>query len=66
MFEIISKFLFLVSGCLNGALSSLAAHELGTVCVKELCNRTGVAPGDISEVILGQVLTAGNHLYNYK
>lgn len=45
-------------GCLNGSLSSLAAHELGTVCIKELCNRTGVALEDISEVILGQVLTA--------
>ncbi|KAJ8314668.1 hypothetical protein KUTeg_006818 [Tegillarca granosa] len=43
---------------MNGSLSSLAAHELGTVCIKELCNRTGVALEDISEVILGQVLTA--------
>lgn len=45
-------------GTFNGALSSLPAHKLGEVVIKEILNRTGVAGGDISEVILGQILTA--------
>ncbi len=45
-------------GTFNGALSSLPAHKLGEVVIKEILNRTGVAAGDISEVILGQILTA--------
>ena len=46
-------------GSFNGALGSLAAHELGRVAIKAALERAGVAPGDVSEVILGQVLTAG-------
>ncbi|MEQ1705194.1 MAG: acetyl-CoA C-acetyltransferase [Rickettsiales bacterium] len=45
-------------GTFNGALSSLPAHKLGEIVIKEILNRTGVAGGDISEVILGQILTA--------
>jgi len=45
-------------GTFNGALSSLPAHKLGEVVIKEILNRTGVAGSDISEVILGQILTA--------
>lgn len=46
-------------GAFNGALSSLAGHELGKVAITAALERAGVAPGDVSEVILGQVLTAG-------
>jgi acetyl-CoA C-acetyltransferase len=46
-------------GSFNGALASLPAHELGKVAIKAALERAGVAPGDVSEVILGQVLTAG-------
>jgi acetyl-CoA C-acetyltransferase len=46
-------------GSFNGALSSLPAHELGRVALVEAMNRAGVQPGEVSEVILGQVLTAG-------
>lgn len=46
-------------GSFNGALSSLPAHELGATAIKEALNRAKVAAADVSEVILGQVLTAG-------
>jgi acetyl-CoA C-acetyltransferase len=46
-------------GSFNGALSSLPAHELGRVVLAEAMARSGVQPGEVSEVILGQILTAG-------
>ncbi len=45
-------------GSFNGALSSLPAHELGKVAIAEAMKRANVAPGDVSEVVLGQILTA--------
>ncbi len=45
-------------GSFNGALSSLPAHQLGAIVIKAALERAGVAPADVSEVILGQVLTA--------
>lgn len=45
-------------GSFNGALASLPAHELGKIAIKAALARSGVAAGDVSEVILGQVLTA--------
>ena len=46
-------------GSFNGALSSVPAHELGRVVLKEAMARGGVQPSEIAEVIFGQVLTAG-------
>ncbi len=46
-------------GSFNGALSSLPAHELGKVAIVEALKRSKVEAGDVSEVILGQILTAG-------
>ena len=46
-------------GAFNGALSSLPAHELGKVAIKGALERARVESGDVSEVILGQILTAG-------
>jgi acetyl-CoA C-acetyltransferase len=46
-------------GSFNGALSSLPAHGLGQVAIKAALERAGVAPGEVSEVILGQILAAG-------
>ncbi|MCS0497352.1 acetyl-CoA C-acetyltransferase [Ancylobacter mangrovi] len=46
-------------GAFNGALSSLPAHELGKVAIQEALNRAGVAPDEVSETIMGQILTAG-------
>ena len=46
-------------GSFNGAFATVPAHELGKVAIKAALERAGIAPGDVSEVILGQVLTAG-------
>ena len=46
-------------GAFNGALGGLPAHELGSVAIKEALKRAGVEGGKVSEVILGQILTAG-------
>src|SRR5215470_8300914 len=46
-------------GAFNGGLSTLSAAELGRVAIAEALNRAKVAPAEVSEVILGQILTAG-------
>ena len=46
-------------GAFNGALSALPAHELGKVAIQEALKRAGVEGGRVSEVIMGQILTAG-------
>jgi acetyl-CoA C-acetyltransferase len=46
-------------GSFNGAFANTPAHELGAVAVKEVLARAGVEAGEVDEVILGQVLTAG-------
>jgi len=46
-------------GTFNGALATLPAHKLGQIAIAEAMKRAKVAPGDVSEVIFGQVLTAG-------
>jgi len=46
-------------GRLGGGLSTLPAHRLGQVAIAEALQRAQVEPKDVSEVILGQVLTAG-------
>jgi acetyl-CoA C-acetyltransferase len=47
-------------GSFNGAFASLPAHDLGVVAIKEALARAGVAPEDVDEVILGQILAAGH------
>jgi acetyl-CoA C-acetyltransferase len=46
-------------GAFNGALSSLPAHTLGKVAIEEALTRAGVETKRVSEVIMGQILTAG-------
>ena len=46
-------------GAFNGSLSTVPAHYLGQVAIAEAMARAGVVPGDVSEVILGQILAAG-------
>jgi acetyl-CoA C-acetyltransferase len=46
-------------GAFNGSLSGLPAHELGKVAIQEALKRAGVEGGRVSEVIMGQILTAG-------
>ncbi|RUW59215.1 acetyl-CoA C-acetyltransferase [Mesorhizobium sp. M7A.F.Ca.US.008.03.1.1] len=45
-------------GSFNGAFAAKPAHELGAVVIRELLSRGGIEPGEVDEVILGQVLTA--------
>ena len=45
-------------GAFNGAFASLPAHQLGKVAIEAALRRAQVDAGDVSEVILGQVLTA--------
>jgi acetyl-CoA C-acetyltransferase len=46
-------------GAFNGALSGVPAHYLGQVAIQAALERAGVEPGEVSEVIMGQILTAG-------
>jgi acetyl-CoA C-acetyltransferase len=46
-------------GAFNGALASLPAHDLGKFAIAEVLKRAGVEGPQVSEVILGQILTAG-------
>ncbi len=45
-------------GSFNGAFATLPAHHLGAVAIKAALERAGVEPGRVSEVIMGQILTA--------
>ena len=47
-------------GAFNGSLASLSAVDLGTTAINAALERAGVATDAVSEVIMGQVLTAGN------
>jgi acetyl-CoA C-acetyltransferase len=46
-------------GAFAGALSSVPADYLGQITITAVLERAGIAPADVDEVILGQVLTAG-------
>src|SRR5580693_6552085 len=46
-------------GKFNGSIAKVPAADLGAQIIKALLARSGVAPDQISEVIMGQVLTAG-------
>jgi len=46
-------------GSFNGAFANMPAHDLGKVAIRAALDRAGVEPGRVSEVILGQILTAG-------
>ena len=46
-------------GAFNGGLSSVSASYLGQVAIAEALRRAKVAPAEVTEVILGQILTAG-------
>ncbi len=45
-------------GAFNGGLSTMPASDLGKVAIEASLDRAGVEPGEVSEVILGQILTA--------
>lgn len=46
-------------GSFLGSLSSLSAPQLGAVAIRALLDETGIAPEQIDEVIMGNVLTTG-------
>ena len=46
-------------GALQGAFSNLTAAQLGAVAIKAAVERAGIQPGDVQEVIFGNVLGAG-------
>lgn len=46
-------------GAFNGSLKSLTAPQLGAIAIREALRRANIQPGDVSEVIMGNVLTSG-------
>lgn len=46
-------------GAFNGNFSSVASHELGSTAISAALSQANVKPEEVSEVVLGQVLTAG-------
>ena len=61
----VQKFSCIVSakrsaiGSFCGSLSSIPAHEIGSQVIKDLIKKTAVDVSQIDEIILGQVLSAG-------
>ncbi|MGI9525172.1 MAG: acetyl-CoA C-acetyltransferase [Hyphomicrobiaceae bacterium] len=46
-------------GSFNGSLAGVPAHDLGSTAIKAALARAGVEVGEVSEVIMGQILAAG-------
>ena len=46
-------------GSFNGVFANMPAHDLGAVAVKAAIEAAKLEPGDVDEVILGQILSAG-------
>ena len=46
-------------GSFNGAFANTPAHDLGAAVIRAVVARAGIDAADVSETILGQVLTAG-------
>jgi acetyl-CoA C-acetyltransferase len=46
-------------GSFGGALSSISAHELGATVIRAALERASIDAADVSDVVLGHVLTAG-------
>ncbi len=46
-------------GSFNGAFGTVAAHELGTAAISAAIARAGIEAAEVDEVIMGQVLAAG-------
>jgi acetyl-CoA C-acetyltransferase len=46
-------------GSFNGSFASIPAHELGAAAIKEALARASVDAGEVDEVVMGQILSAG-------
>ncbi|MBD3803904.1 MAG: acetyl-CoA C-acetyltransferase [Thioclava sp.] len=46
-------------GSFNGSFANTPAHDLGAAVLEAVVARAGIEKGEVSETILGQVLTAG-------
>ncbi len=46
-------------GAFLGSLAAVSAPRLGAIAIRAALERSGVAPGDVSEVVMGNVLQAG-------
>ncbi len=46
-------------GSFQGSLSSIPAPRLGAIVIAEAVRRAGIAPADVQEVIMGNVIQAG-------
>jgi acetyl-CoA C-acetyltransferase len=51
-------------GRFGGALKDVEAFELGAACIGEALSRAGVEPGEVDEVVMGQVGQVGPDAYN--
>src|SRR6266404_5954012 len=45
-------------GSFNGVFATTPAHDLGAIAIRAALERAGIEPGRVSEVIMGQILTA--------
>src|ERR1700741_4756849 len=56
---------YIVSACRTaigeflGGLSPLPAPELGAIAIREAVRRAGIQPGEVEEVLMGNVVQAG-------
>ncbi|MCX8999337.1 acetyl-CoA C-acetyltransferase [Rhizobiaceae bacterium BDR2-2] len=46
-------------GAFNGAFATVPAHELGAAVISAVLSRAGIGAEEVNEIILGQILTAG-------
>ncbi|HEU4660077.1 MAG TPA: acetyl-CoA C-acetyltransferase [Pseudolabrys sp.] len=46
-------------GSFNGAFANVPAHDLGKTAIRAALDRAGIEGAQVSEVIMGQILTAG-------
>ena len=51
-------------GTYGGSLSSIDAYKLGAITIKESLRRAGVEPGEVDEVVMGQIGQVGPDAYN--
>jgi len=51
-------------GTYGGSLSGIDAYKLGAITIKESLSRAGVEPGEVDEVVMGQIGQVGPDAYN--